>query len=221
MKSAQEMFALAGQRAVILKYSGGDVEFRVELEARGEKETHGQLLSRFGDDEQPKPGQTVEGYLLWVRSEADSAGFEQWKLANRRDLITTQTSGVQLSTPLVQAKLSQSKEEGQTSSRRSSQPVQVWSGKKHVGNLTLSSGTSLITNPLPTDREVCVKEINEERMQEPSAIARTGVSLLGLLACSEGGSLLSSSALTCGKTDEIADAYTVRVMCKAVSGKGK
>jgi hypothetical protein len=73
LKPAEELFALAGQEAVVVKYSGGDVEFWVEIESQGKKQKIGPvgaLAGLFDDKEKPPaPNQAVEGYLLWVRDE--------------------------------------------------------------------------------------------------------------------------------------------------------
>jgi hypothetical protein len=100
LKSAEELFALAGQEAVVVKYSGGDVEFWVEIESQGKKEKIGPvraLPGPFGaNDKPPAPKQPVKGYLLWARGEAVEAGRETWRLACRRDLVATERSGLQL-----------------------------------------------------------------------------------------------------------------------------
>jgi hypothetical protein len=98
LTAAEELFALAGQQAVVLKYSGGDVVFWIEMEAQGQNEKS-KRRSQAGwleDLKPPAPNQTVEGYFVWVRSEADDTR-ERWKVACRRDLVTAQTSGVQAS----------------------------------------------------------------------------------------------------------------------------
>lgn len=219
-KSAEELFDLAGQKALILKYSGGDVEFWVEIESQGKRHKIGEFLL-WGDDKQPGPDQAVEGYLLWIRNEPDDAGREWWKVAHRRDLVTAQKSGVQLSSPLAQASVTQSKEDRQSSSGSSSQTVQVWTGKAPNGAMTLSTASSSIPSPLPTDREVCLKEIREQRKQSQSTLAATTASALGLLSSPLEGPLLITSALVPGGMDETLDVHTIKVMCKAASRKAK
>jgi hypothetical protein len=221
LKSAQELFALARQKAVVFKYSGGEVEFWVEIESRGNKEQIGPVRveppDAFADQQQPGPGETVEGYLLWLRGDPDERGQENWQVAIRRDLVSRQTSAVQISNPLVQAKASQSQESRKSASRNLGHTVQVWQGKGPAG---LRGGTSAgeissIPSPLPTDREVCLKEIKEKRWQFPQDLQAAAASTLGLLGSGPGGPLLAVSAFVWGRTEETMDPHTIRILCKA------
>jgi hypothetical protein len=219
LKAAEEMFDLAGQKAVILKYSGGDVEFWVEIESQGKKEKCTLALAGFFDDKEklPAPNQAVVGYFLWVRNEADAEGRETWRLACRRDLVAAERSGLQVWTPLGQASASHSREDRQSTQRFSSQPVQVWKAKNNGEIAALRSETGTIPNSLPAGREVCIKEIREKRMQPRRAIATAAASILGLSASPRDGLLVAAFALTSGKIDETIDLHTIKVMCKVTS----
>jgi hypothetical protein len=223
LKSAEELFTLAGQEAVVFKYSGGDVEFWVEIESQGKKQKIGPVAARaglFGDKEKPPaPNQVLEGYLLWVRDEGDQAGRETWRVACRRDLVAVERSGLQVSTPLVEAKVSQSREDRQSGSASSSGPVQVWKGKKPRG--TGGSTKSSFPSPLPTDREVCIKEIHMTGYRRDEW-AILSASTIGLLGSPLGeGPFLTVSALTPGRADDPVEKHTIRVMCRTTSDRGK
>jgi hypothetical protein len=223
LKSAEELFALAGQEAVVVQYSGGDVELWVEIESQGKKEKVGPVRAPpglpGGNDEPPAPNQTVEGHLLWARGEADKAGRETWRLACRRDLVATERSGLRVSTPPAQADVSQAREGRHSSSMTSSRSVRVWQGQKPraVGSSTKGSFPS----PLPANRAVCVKEIRVtgSRRDEWATVGAGTIGLLGPLR--EGGPLLAASALAPGRVGPPVEEHTIRVMCKATSDEGK
>jgi hypothetical protein len=76
-KSGEVLLALAGQNAVVLYYSGGDVDFWGEVESRGERWKSGEGVARQQRTKKPAgPGQTVEGYFVLARSEAGQRGKE-------------------------------------------------------------------------------------------------------------------------------------------------
>jgi hypothetical protein len=223
LKAAEELFALAGQEAVVVKYSGGDLEFWVEIESQGKKEKHGPVWALAGllggDEKPPAPNQTVEGYFLWVRSETDEAGRELWRLACRRDLVATKSSGLQVSAPPVEASVSQSREDRQSSSVFTSGPVRVWQGKKPrgTGNATKSS----LSGPLPAAREVCLKEIHVTGYRGDEWVALSA-NTIGMLGTASGqGPLLTAAALTPGRVDAPAEEHTIKVMCRATPHQGK
>jgi hypothetical protein len=227
LKSAEELFALAGQKAVVFKYSGGDVQFWVEIEFQGRKRKVELGPQLWGADKQPRPDQTLEGYFVWVRSEANDAGKEEWTIACRTDAITTQASGVQLSTPVADIKTAQSEVQKQSvGSSARGLSVQVWKGQVEKGKnlgvaMTSTLTMSSIPSPLPTDQEVCLQEIREERKQPKSALAAAAASTIALLASPQVGLFLAASVLTPGRMDETIDAHVIRVMCKAASKQAK
>jgi hypothetical protein len=223
LKSAEELFALAGQEAVVLKYSGGDVELWVEIESQGKKERIGPVRALPGlfsdNDKPPAPKQAVEGHLLWARGEADEAGREAWRLACRRDLVAAERSGLQVATPLAQANVSQAREDRQSGVMSCCGSVRVWQGQKPraVGSSTKGSFPS----PLPTNREVCIKEIRVTGLRRDEW-ATVGAGTIGLLGPSgEGGPLLAASALAPGRVGPPVEEHTIKVMCKVTSDKGQ
>jgi hypothetical protein len=215
LEPAEELFSLAGEKAQVFKYSGGDVEFWVELDAGGKKNRIG---LGFPDSlEPPPPGQTVEGYFIWNRSEPDDAGRESWRVAHRRDLVTREASGVQVSSPLHQFSYSKSQwSKGGFIASRGEQ-VRVWTVKKPDGEGT--SGSSLVRNPLPVDQEVCLKEIREDGDYKNS-LAVLGAGTLGV-SLSPGGPVTAASAVPLARVMESRDKHTIRLMCKVVSAKDK
>jgi hypothetical protein len=220
MKEVQELFALGGQRAVVLKYVGGDVNFWIEVDIQGRQEKIGDHLGigLFGDDKQPAANQTIEGYFVWVRSEADDAGDEQWTVAHRRDLVAAEKSALRVPIPLVQAEVTKSKETRSSTSSSIRQPVRVWKGKFGGGSTTTSTSTSL-ANPLPLDREIRIKEIREERRKSLGAgraVPAVAASTLGLASPCGGGLVTVAAAVP---AQDEADAHTFRVMCRAAQRK--
>src|SRR5206468_11282183 len=70
-KPGEELLALAGQKAVVLSYSGGDVDFWVEVESRGKRWKSGEGRGAPSAHREPgRPGPTVEGYFVLARSDA-------------------------------------------------------------------------------------------------------------------------------------------------------
>jgi hypothetical protein len=167
LESGEALFEVVGQEALVLKYSGGDVKFWVELETDGKKQKHGEKLQAFGfDNKAPDPSQLVEGYFVWLRAKAYDdpetgiwTGKERWTMGVSRALVSTESSGVRVASPLVQGEVVRSKEDRDSSVTNSSFPVQVWKG--HGSRNSRSVRTSIPT-PLPPDREVCLKTITEE-----------------------------------------------------------
>jgi hypothetical protein len=91
LKSAEELFTLAGMKAVAVKFSGGDVEFWVEIESQGKKTIEGRHPSYPGSDRPPGPNQSVEGYYLLVRIPDEPSGKETRRTAYQRDIVAAQS----------------------------------------------------------------------------------------------------------------------------------
>jgi hypothetical protein len=218
--SAEELFEMAGQKAVVIKYFGGEVEFWIEIESQGKKQRVVLPEKLADDNHRPAPNQSREGYFLWVRNQADDVATEIWKLACRRDFITTDKFGVEVSSPVGDVAGTRSRENRKSSTVFTSQPVQVWgsASKREIAALT-STSTSIPT-PLPADREVCIKEFREKRLRPARVFAAMLASTLGLLASPQGGPLLGASALPPARMDETIDQHTIKVMCKIVPTKG-
>jgi hypothetical protein len=218
LKTAEELFTLAGQKAVALRYSGGDVDFWVEIEAPGPQEKiRANLLSR----PRPGPGQTVAGYLLWVREETAERGVERWRVVQQRELSAGQTTGGQVATPLGTARLAQTHEDRQSTSDAISTSIPLWTHQGvcvEVSHLALDS----IPSPLPPDRAVCLVEVREERRYETPYAARVG-SVLGLLAAAPDSPLFAPSAVTVMETRVGTDTQTIlfKVMCKVATTPAK
>lgn len=212
LTSAEEVFKLAGQEALVLKYSGGDMRFWIELQSDGKRQKLGHLeggSGPFGSEPAKTPGQNqiVEGYLIWVRGEPDDEGTERWAVALRRDLVAAESSAIQVSSPLAQASVSQSKENRESYSLRSLCSVRVWEG--NVGGRS-SSYSKHIPNPLPTNREVCLMEIKERKRETDPP----------LVPGHDGGAGNNVTGIKQDTTDpknESTGQHVIRVMCKVVS----
>jgi hypothetical protein len=197
------------------------MEFWIEIESPGKKEKVGPvggIGGLFGAEKAQSPNQIVEGYFLWLRDEADEAGVEKWRVACRRHLVAATSSGLKITNLLGEASTSELREDRQSSSSAFSQSRQVWKGKKP--NATGSFSTSSIATPLPTDREVCLKE-TRELGSRPDEWMTLGASTVGLLGSPSRGPLLAASALVPGRADEPEERHTFKVMCKAVTKKDK
>jgi hypothetical protein len=149
LKSGEELFELVGQKALAYKYSGGDVEFWIELDIDGKKQEVGldnvsQLaqLAGSGGFMAPAPNQVIEGYFVCVRSDADDSGKENWTVAFRRTFVSAESSGLD-------------------DSAVGGGSVQVWKRKKPSGRT--SKVTTSIPSPVPKDQEVCITTITESR----------------------------------------------------------
>jgi hypothetical protein len=220
---AEELFDLADQKAVVLKYSGGELDFWIEFESRGEKVKVGKVASLTtgldgGEKKSPAPNQAVEGYLLWVR-DAEDTGRERWRVACRRDLVAAERSGLQVTTPLVVANVTQSREDRRTGTHSTIETFQVWKGKRP--NTYVLSATGSIPNPIPSDRDVCIREIHEKGMRyhEYRALSASIIGLLG--SPGGGGPLLAATALNPAGPDEPVEEHTIKLMCRAASNNGK
>src|SRR5262249_60514394 len=94
--------------------------------------------------------------------------------------------------------------------------VQVWSpGVAKVVRRLPSASEVTITSPLPTDREICLKEFRE---RNEAAIAANAASTVGLLADPLQGTPLQRVLVNGRKLDGLC---TIRLMCKVDSEKGR
>ena len=126
-KPGEELLALAGQKAVVLSYSGGDVDFWIEVESRGKRWKSGEGVARQQRTEKPAgPGQTVEGYFVLARSEAGPRGKEVWRLGCQRDLVAADSSEVRIGVPRAEAILSRSDERKDGSRMLWTDRVTLW-----------------------------------------------------------------------------------------------
>jgi hypothetical protein len=220
LTAAEDLFNMAGQRAVVLKYSGGDVDCWVEIDSqRGKQKMEGWRMAFGGGDsdlKQPGPDQTVEGYFIWARGEDNddrSPGSEPWRVAYKRGLAATKATVVEVGNPAAHVNFVQSLQE--SSGWSIYHGVQVWNGKRPDGYSTLGSTNGTIPSPFPVGQEVCVQEFREERKWthrksvDPSAIA----SLLGMLGCTQG----LFPAACAFSSEEMSDVHTIRVMCRAAN----
>jgi hypothetical protein len=217
--AAEDIFNMAGQRAVVLKYSGGDVDCWVEIDSQRGKQKVAGFRMAFGagesDLKQPGSDQTIEGYFVWLRGEDNddrSPGNERWTVAYRRGLATTKASAIDVGNPTAHVNFVQSLKD--TSGWSMSHGVQVWRGKPAGAVMTFSSNHGAIPSPFPVGQEVCVQEFRAERKQDKSEIPSAIASMLGMLA-SQHGPLLAVSAFSTEK--QTIDVHTIRVMCQAAN----
>jgi hypothetical protein len=155
LTSAEELLATAGIKAVVLKYSGGDVEFWIEIESQGKKTKEGSFGPTHVENVKPAgPNQIVEGYYLLLRTPDDVPGRETWRMAYQRDLVADQPSRVQVSTPVIQMNASQA---GRQSHKESSvKALQLW---EDANTERAETTVNSIRSPLPPGETVSVAEI--------------------------------------------------------------
>ncbi|MFO0969612.1 MAG: hypothetical protein U0793_28975 [Gemmataceae bacterium] len=197
LKSEQELFALAGQEALVLKYSGGDIQFWIEIESRGEKRTIGPVEAPRGAADEGKFPATrgaEVGHFLFVHGEADETGKEIWRLACRRRPVAP------------------SRDDHKSSFGLTTQ-VKVWSGERPATIDTLA--TSLFLSPLPPDRDVCLKTIQVTGRRPPTWTGLSATAIGGFVAPLWQGPLEIAAALAHESLEPTVEAYTVRVMCRA------
>jgi hypothetical protein len=164
LKSAEDLFAVAGLKAVVLKYSGGDAEFWIEIESQGKKTTEGVFGPSHVEGFVPAgPNQSVEGYYLLVRTPSDAPGQETWRMAYERDLVAGQPSDVQVSTPLVQMNAKEASKERQSYKVSSTKPFQLW----EIANSEKAESTvNSFQSPLRPGETVCLAEIKGSQKTE-------------------------------------------------------
>jgi len=161
MESAEDLFDIVGQKAVVYKYSGGDVEFWIELDADDKKREFYRGMTddaMGGSDGLPAPAanEVIEGYFVWTRGQSNEPGKEEWTVACRRNVVSEKSSGVRVSSTFVDAVAHQSRKKTRTRGGKiSDSAVQVWKGETTTGRRS-STVTSSIPTPVPTDREVCI-----------------------------------------------------------------
>jgi hypothetical protein len=178
LKSAEELIALAGMKAVAVKYSGGDVEFWIEIETHGQKTKEG----RFGPkqlpfDKPPGPSQTVAGYYLLVRIPEEQTGKETWRMAYQRDIVAAQSSTVQLPMPAAQLNGSLARGEGQSNKVSSAtKSFQLW---ENTNGETAETSASSVRSPLPPDQEVCLTEIKGKQKREGEFVEVFKIRVMG------------------------------------------
>jgi hypothetical protein len=164
LKSAEELFAVAGIKAVVLKYSGGDVDFWIELESRGKKTKEGAFGLKNLEGAVPVgPNQTVEGYYLLVRTPSDVSGQETWRMAYERDLVAGQPSGVQLSAPPIEINAKEATKDKQSHRVSSVKPFQLW---ENANTEKAESTVNAFQNPLPQGKATCVAEIKGSQKKD-------------------------------------------------------
>jgi hypothetical protein len=160
LKADEELFGLAGMKAIAVKHSGGDVDFWLEFESRGRKTTEGKAGSKqAGSGALPASNSGVEGYFLLVRIPDDSTGKESWRIANRRDVVAS--SGVSI--PVAGVNASQSQDERVSRVANFTSPIQFWddpAGEK------AESTVNSIRSTLPPDLEVCLAVISGRQKKE-------------------------------------------------------
>lgn len=164
LKSAEELFAVAGWKAVVLKYSGGDVDFWIEIESQGKKTKEGAFGLKNVEGAVPAgPNQTVEGYYLLVRTPSDAPGQETWRMVYERDLVANQPSDAQVSTPPVQRNGKEASREKQSHKTSSTKPFQLWENPKAEN---AESTVSSFQSPLKPGETVCLAEIKGSQKQD-------------------------------------------------------
>jgi hypothetical protein len=164
LKSSEELFAVAGLKAVVLKYSGGDVDFWIEFESHGQKTKEGAFgLKNVEGAVTASPNQTVEGYYLLVRTPSDAPGGETWRMAYERDLVAGQPSGVQVSTPPIQMNAKEASKERQSFKVSSVKPFQLW---ENANTEKAESTVNAFQSPLRPGETVCVAEIKGSQKKE-------------------------------------------------------
>ena len=151
--SGEMLLGMLGQNALVYKYTGGVVEFWLELDSGGETQDFSDQMKgeSWLDADSNHP---IEGYFIWVRGEADDSGHENWQVTfNQSDHLD-----LHLEPPLPRL-VSQSRRRNETFS------VQVWKRKKpedfKPSNFEMSDGVYPIS--ILKDREYRIMQITEQR----------------------------------------------------------
>jgi hypothetical protein len=229
LQSAEEMFALAGHKALVFKFTGGDVTFRVEIERGGKKWSSDLAFPPAPEpDKPPEPGQRVEGYFVWARGSANDAGMEPWRVALRRDLVTAQSSSANVPKAGVPATVTESHEKRQSSSTSLETMVQVWRARVPAVRLPLHAAVTVALpapagSAIPVAQLVALKRFHELQARDKGAIgAGTSSSMIGSIP-----NPLPADEEVCLKEfreevvggDPDNDGHRIRVLCKVVPRK--
>lgn len=203
-KDEEDLFNLAGQKARVFKYSGGDVNFWIELDRDGKTERFDpgmkglRNLFLLDSKDPPGPEAQTEGYFVFCRQELGQSGDEFWVVAGNRGQVTATSSSLKLSTPLVEGEVVSSRKDQQNHVVSQSLNVSLWKEKQSDGT-PISAGDAefkwhedrSISNPLPKGRKVCIMTITEEgKKNHPKE-----------------------------KEKELAAKHVIRIMCEIASGE--
>lgn len=218
LKAVEDAFALVDERAIVVKYSGGDVDFWIDADAQGRKDRFDVvgLFAGRGDEKPLAPDQTVEGYLVLVRGPVDDSGAETWRLAHQRNVVKMQQSSTGVSLPFIEAKREETREDRQSSSESTSRPVWLWNAKRNRFMTTTSTSASF-PEPLPAGQNVCLKEIKETRTRFYTDRATCAANVLGLIAPPT--TPWSATAAVNGSGGPDDESVTIKVMCKVAMPK--
>ena len=151
LDTAAELFGIAGLEAQVFKYSGGNVDFWIELEKDGQTTEffRGELL-RDGRD-------CAEGYFIWTR-EADFIGPEEtWRLAVQKTLGTPQASRNDHRSADAPEDFVDKLDDANVRSCRSQRRVRLWDYRTCM---TARDVTMSIPSTLPRDEAFCVYSLN-------------------------------------------------------------
>jgi hypothetical protein len=229
LQSAEDMFALAGQKAVVFKFTGGDVSFRVEIERDGKKWSSDLAFPPAAEpDKPPEPGQRVEGYFVWARGGANDVGMEPWRVALRRDLVTTESSSTNVPKAGVPATVTQSHEKRQSSSTSLETMVQVWRPRIPAARLPLHAAAAVALpvpsgSVIPVAQFVALKRFHDLQARDKGAIgAGTSSRMIGSIP-----NPLPADEEVCLKEiqeevvggDPDNDRHRIRVLCKVLPRK--
>jgi len=190
LKADEELFALVGQKALVFKCLGGDIDFWIEVEQAGKTQRYGpgtggargrNMFLPDGKDAPPGPNDQIESHFVFCRIGPDESGNEHWVVAAQRGLVSAKSSGLKVSTPVVEGQVALSKEDRHATTASVSWDVSLWKEQKKSQApskpdparktdpkrlSTSSSGSfresSNIPWPLPADRTVCIKTVTEE-----------------------------------------------------------
>ena len=108
LKSVEKILQFLHHRAVVLKYTGGDVEFRAELEKGGQTEVL--FCSPFGGMG-ARQNESIEGYFILVCDKSDDEkNREYWNMFASRDSETLSETSLKAhaSQPLAESNVSAS-----------------------------------------------------------------------------------------------------------------
>jgi hypothetical protein len=225
MKQVEELFALAGQKAVVLKYMGGDVNFWIEVESDGNKQTYGSGPGALDPTKPPGPEEEVEGYFLWTRIPEGDSGRESWVVGSRRDLVTVKKVVAQVANRRAQTTASQSRENRQSSSAAITMQGPVWKDRSVLQRHQQIAAAQTVTSPATAGPASLIAGLlTLFRVQDARTLGGTSQVMIGSVP-----SPLPVDQEVCLRTireekkqgQVTLDRHVMKVMCKVVTERDR
>lgn len=147
--ASDEALSIVDMEVRSFKYSGAEVECRLEVKKNGQKAS-GPLHKTLASVPCPLPQGSPSGRFIWVRSAPDDTGTERWWVGHERTVAGESRSTTNFCSTKAEASLKLWKPRGEGKENRKLR-------RSAVGS---------IPAPLPRDREFDILTVTDERDAE-------------------------------------------------------